>query len=287
MACRKHQLFMVCCLRPVFLLLLNRLKGKKHLSIKILFLAPVSLLCGWTHECISLPVSMTLGLYGLINIKTASQNIMLYVCILFYLVGTAFNIFAPATFNRVESVGGFDLVKILFHFLSLRVFYVYIVLSLCFFILRKDEFVKYVKKYRYLVAMSLSSLILIFLMGNSTARATFGIEFFFLLLTLALLNTIHYSVKWKRRIMILLLLLNFYYIGHILYYQKINYNNFLFCEKQLLDKLDKSKSIILTESNSIPVKWQSYVQYHVKYGDGLLYNAYDKEDRPIKFVSKY
>ena len=48
-----------------FLMLMRRYENVK-LSAKHWLLIPVAFVCGWTHEIMTLPVSMALGLYGLL-----------------------------------------------------------------------------------------------------------------------------------------------------------------------------------------------------------------------------
>ena len=266
----------------LFLLWMKKNIGK-DLSYKILFFAPVSLLFGWTHECLSLPVSMALGLYCLINIKRI-YNRLFFVCVLFYIAGTILTVFAPSTLSRAERADSFsiDVKNIAFSFFSLKVFWVYIVLSIFFYIWKKDVFFQYVKKYRYLIAMAFFSLIIVFLMGHYTARATFGIEFFFLLLVIALLITL--KIPHKRIVASSLLLVNLYYLGHILFYQKVSYNNFKYCEAQILDK---SKQLVLTKTISMPSKWKDYVQCFIEYGDHVSYFVCDKDDYNVKNLNAY
>ena len=266
-----------------FLLLLKKNKEEPLVFSKVPILALISLLLGWTHECISLPVSMVLGLYCLINFKRLF-NSMFFICALFYMIGTALTVFAPSTLSRAERAGSLniDFKNILFSFFSLKIFWAYIVLSVSLFIWKKDAFFQHIKKYRYLIAIAFFSLIIVFLIGHYTARATFGIEFFFLLLIIALLNTL--KIPHEKMMAFLLLLVNFYSLGHILYYQKENYKNFKYSESQILDKY---KKLILTKTLSIPSKWKDYVQCFIEYGDHVSYFVCNKEDYNIRNLNAY
>ena len=93
-----------------FLLLMRRFLDDR-LSAKHWILMPVAFICGWTHEAMTLPVSMALGLYMVLHIRRIWGQAVLPLMIGFML-GTAMNILGPATFARAGADDVVDVIGI-------------------------------------------------------------------------------------------------------------------------------------------------------------------------------
>ena len=270
-----------------FLLLLRRFQNDK-LSAKHWLLMPIAFVCGWTHEVMTLPVSMALGLYSLLHIRRIWGKAVLPL-ILAFMLGTAMNVLAPATFIRAEAddvvdvVGGIvEKIKSFVVSLSrLRVFWLFLLMGLIAFVHDKKKAISFVKNERWLLLITMFSLFVVLLSGMSNGRVRFGTEFFSLMLILCLVKD--FVQKHERTIQIATFGCCVLLLIPIFYYQKINYDNFQKCLPQLEDK---GQLVVLTPTDSIPNFWRQYVVNHVAFGDEYAYYlACDKEKTMVRYMS--
>ena len=272
-----------------FLLLLRRFQNDK-LSAKHWLLMPIAFVCGWTHEVMTLPVSMALGLYSLLHIRRIWGKAVLPL-ILAFMLGTAMNVLAPATFIRAEAddvvdvVGGIvEKIKSFVVSLSrLRVFWLFLLMGLIAFVHDKKKAISFVKNERWLLLITMFSLFVVLLSGMSNGRVRFGTEFFSLMLILCLVKD--FVQKHERTIQIATFGCCVLLLIPIFYYQKINYDNFQKCLPQLEDK---GQLVVLTPTDSIPNFWRKYVVNHVAFGDEYAYYlACDKEKTMVRYMSAF
>ena len=272
-----------------FLLLLRRYENVK-LSAKHGLLMPVAFVCGWTHEVMTLPVSMALGLYLLLHIRKIWGKAVLPL-ILAFMLGTAMNVLAPATFIRAEAddvvdvVGGIvEKIKSFVVSLSrLRVFWLFLLMGLIAFVRNRKNTVRFVKSQRWLLLITMFSLLVVLLSGMSNGRVRFGTEFFSLMLILCLVKD--FVHQHERTIQIATFGCCVLLLIPIFYYQKINYDNFQKCLPQLEDK---KQLVVLTPTDSIPNFWRQYVVNHVAFGDEYAYYlACDKEKTMVRYMSAF
>ena len=262
----------------------DRLKGKHWL------LMPVAFVCGWTHEIMTLPVSMTLGLYMLLHIRKIWGKAVLPL-MLGFMMGTAMNVLAPATFIRagaddVADVAGglIDKVKSFVVSLSrLRIAWLLMILCVVSFFYRKKAFCEFVHSQRWILVITLFSFLVVWLSGMSNARVRFGIEFFSLMLLMGLLR--HIGIEhYKQTVLSVSIIGVIIFLIPILYYQKVNHDHFLYCKPQLENK---EQLLILTPSDSIPDFWCSYLMKHVDFGEDIYYLATDKDKTMVRYMSAY
>lgn len=260
--------------------------GQENLSIKHFILAPVGLLCGWTNEVLTLPVSLTLSLYLLFNIKTCyKQAAMPYV--LFFMIGTFLNIFAPSTFQRAQADGVVDILtgtigkfkSLIIQIAHLKLFFLFIFSA--FFFLWKDK--KYLGSFIktnvwWLILLSFS-FIPILLSGMIDARIRYGTELFSLLLLMKLYNPFSSCVGK----IILTCIISLFLIP-MFYYQFQNYRSWKFCEAQM-----KTPNIlmILTPKDCIPDYWSQYVRKMVFFRGSNYYLPCDKNRKETRSVSAF
>ena len=270
-----------------FLLLLRRFQNDR-LSAKHWLLMPVAFICGCTHEVMTLPVSMALGLYLLLHIRRIWGQAVLPLMLAFML-GTAMNILAPATFVRAEAddvvdvVGGIvEKIKSFVVSLSrLRVFWLFLLMAVVAFIHNKKKAISFVKSERWLLLITMFSLLVILLSGMANGRVRFGTEFFSLMLIMCLVKD--FLHRYERPVQIAVFGVCVLLLVPIFYYQKINNDNFRKCQPQLESK---GQLVVLTPTDSIPNFWRQYLVNHVAFGDQYAYYlACDKEKTMVRYMS--
>lgn len=271
-------------------LVLLRLFREDRLSRKHWLLMPVAFICGWTHEIMTLPVSMALGLYMLLHIRKIWGRAVLPL-MLGFMMGTAMNVLAPATFIRagaddVADVAGGLVGKVKSFIVSLsrlRIVWLLVLLSAVMYFRRKRVLFEFVRSQRWLILVTLFSFLVVWLSGMSNARVRFGIEFFSLMLLMGLLR--HIGIEhYKQTVLSLSIIGVIFFLTPILYYQKVSHDHFLYCKPQLENK---EQLLILTPTDSIPDFWCTYLMKHVDFGEDVYYLAADKDKTMVRYMSAY
>lgn len=272
-----------------FMLLMRHFRNDKLKGMHWL-LMPVAFVCGWTHEIMTLPVSMALGLYMLLHIRKIWGRAVLPL-MLGFMMGTAMNVLAPATFIRagaedVADVAGglIDKVKSFVVSLSrLRIAWLLIILCVVSYFHRKKAFCEFVHSQRWILVITLFSFLVVWLSGMSNARVRFGVEFFSLMLLLALLHHIGIE-RYKEYVLNVSIVGVILFLIPILYYQKVNHDHFQYCKSQLENK---ERLLVLTPTDSIPDYWCNYLVKHVDFGEDIYYLAADKDKTMVRYMSAY
>ena len=270
-----------------FLLLLRRYRDDR-LSGKHWLLMPVAFICGWTHEILTLPVSMAIGLYMLLHIRKIWGRAVLPL-MLGFMMGTAMNVLAPATFIRagaddVADVAGGLVGKMKSFVVSVSRLKAFWVLAICIvgaYLKNQKRCWEYFKAYRWLMVLVLFSFSVILLAGYSNARVHFGTEFLSLVALMALINYCCF-VKNSTRVQTIIAVPLILFVGVVLYYQKVNFDHFKICEEQMKDK---NTLVILTPTDTIPDFWGQYLMKHVDYGEDIYYLACDKNKTMVRYMS--
>lgn len=271
-------------------LVLHRRYRDDRLSGKHWLLMPVAFICGWTHEIMTLPVSMALGLHMLLHIRKIWGRAVLPL-MLGFMMGTAMNVLAPATFIRagaddVADVAGGLVGKVKSFVVSLsrlRIVWLLVLLSAVMYFRRKTVLFEFIHSQRWLILVTLFSFLVVWLSGMSNARVRFGIEFFSLMLLMGLMRHIGIE-RYKQTVLSVSIIGVIIFLIPILYYQKVNHDHFLYCKPQLENK---EQLLILTPTDSIPDFWCSYLMKHVDFGEDVYYLAADKDKTMVRYMSAY
>lgn len=270
-----------------FLVLLRHYRDDK-LSGKHWLLMPVAFICGWTHEILTLPVSMAIGLYMLLHIRKIWGRAV-FPLMLGFMMGTAFNVLAPATFIRagaddVADVAGGLIGKVKSFAVSvsrLKTFWLLVFCVVGAFLKNKQSCWEYCKTYRWILGLVLFSFSVILLAGYSNARVRFGTEFFSLMALMGLINHCN-LVKNPKIANTLLAIPIVLFVGFIIYFQKVNYDHFKVCEEQMKDR---NTLLVLTPTDTIPDYWGQYLMKHVDFGEDIYYLACDKKKTMVRYMS--
>ena len=199
------------------------------------------------------------------------------------------NILGPGTFTRagaddvVGVVGGIvGKVKSFVVSLSrLRVFWLFLLMSMVLLIRNKKKTLAFIKSQRWLLLITLFSLLVILLSGMSNSRVRFGTELFSLMLIMCLVKD--FAHRYERPIQIMAFVACIALLIPIFYYQKANFDNY----RKILPQLeDKEQFVILTPTDTIPQFWRQYLVNHVAFGDEYAYYlACDKEKTMVRYMS--
>ena len=115
-------------------------------------------------------------------------------------------------------------------------------------------------------------------------RLRFSSEMFSLLGLISCLSIYKIDIKLPR-LSYLFLILSFGILVPITIYAHKNYNNYLYCKKQL--ELP-GKTLILTKTDTIPDCINAYIMKHVDYGfKRVWYNACSKNCESNQLIAKY
>lgn len=180
----------------VFLCYLRHIEGEK-ISWKHCFLAPLSLLAGWTHESLTLPVTLAMALYVVVHRKTVFRSAMLPYMI-FFALGSLLNTFSTSTLHRVDE-DSISLFTRLFYGVStmvftVKVFWVLVVLLIIGWRKHKDVVRDELRSQFYLYVALLLAFGIVLTCGSTVSRTSFHAEFLATLLTLSLVR----RFEWPR-----------------------------------------------------------------------------------------
>lgn len=176
-------------------LLIYESRHQRIIGWKDLWLMPVAVLLGWTHEGMTLPLSVTLLVLNVLPFKKTRNMQGLWLSLAF-LVGACLAAFAPGTMARSGMEGGLSAsglgLKIINGFMilgKLKVVYLAILLCIATAIWSWVTFKKVVSGNVHLLLAALLSLGIVFLSGLTSARTAFGLELFAMLFAMRLMGT--------------------------------------------------------------------------------------------------
>ena len=275
----------------LFIFWLRRIESER-ISFKHLAIAPIALFAGWTNEVMTLPVTMAICLYILCHIKTIwGRAVAPYL--LFFVVGTLLDVFAPSTFQKansdglahllVESIG--KVKSLLLQIFHLRIFWVWLFGLIILGWRDKQHLISYLKNNNWFVVILIFSFCPILLSGMTDSRLRYGVECFSLLLLLNMLNDCKSLFEKNHQfIQIVVGLVVAIFLIPVFYFQFENYSNWQFCEKQLKDV---SKNIILTPQDNISGFWTQYVRKQVTFRGENYFLPCDKERKETRSVNAF
>lgn len=173
-----------------FLCYLRHIDGDK-LSWKHCILAPLALLAGWTHESLTLPVTLAMALYVVVHRSTVFRSAMLPYMV-FFALGSLLNTFSPSTLHRVDE-DSISLFTRLFYGVStmvftVKVFWVLVVLLIIGWRKQKDAVRAELRSRFYLYVAMLLAFGIVLTCGSTVNRTSFHAEFLASLLTVSMVR---------------------------------------------------------------------------------------------------
>lgn len=160
-------------------------------------LLPVSLMAGWSHEAISLPIAVALVVY-LISEKDLKPYQI--AGIILFLLGTAVVVLAPGNFTKFQTSHDGDATTVLIKrhfsmFQFVRLFYVLVVVLIV--LATKHRLNEAFRQHRYWFIALVASVAFVFLAGAINSRSTFFIDVFSGGI-LCMLADEYLSPKWQK-----------------------------------------------------------------------------------------
>lgn len=256
---------------------------------RVVFLSPLMLFLGWVNEGATIPVCLSLGFIMLISLRKVIKSAVLPFAVFFF-IGVALTVFAPATFNRMEALEQGDGISLVDRCLSVfaalrevRIFWLYMAFCLYVYFKNREIFNQYEREQRLLILCVFTSFIVFFISNRHYARVLFPIEMFSATGIVTLLyqfQQIRYE-KWISSVCAFALCL---FLIPLLYYSYLNKMNSDYVMAQLKDP---SKTVVLTKADRTPRFYYNYVMKHVDYGEkDVWYWACEETDMVAEYYRK-
>lgn len=261
----------------------------KPINDKIVLWSPFALFLGWVNEGATIPVCLSLGFLMLVSLKKSIKSAILPYAV-FFVVGVALTVFAPSTFNRMDELGQGDGISLVDRCLSVfaalrevRIFWVFVVLSMIVYFKNRDFFNEYEREQRLLILCVFSSFVVFFISTRHYARVLFPIEMFSTAGIISLLYQFK-QIKFERWITSAAGLILVVFAIPLLYYSYLNKKNSDYTLAQLKDP---SKTVVLTKADQTPRILKNYVMKHVDYGEkDVWYWACEQVDMVAEYYGK-
>ena len=273
----------------VFFLLFRKYREYNN-SIHLLWLCPYTLVSAMYHEGFSLAISFGLLVYIFVNRKTVFHTAAFPMAVTFML-GTVLLAFAPGTLRRTHAENGIDLMYIGTRvvagvyslFLTLRVFWLTILLLL--YLYRKNRIV--VKEYVHRHVLELSSMLIspmiLFVAARYGGRINYTIEILSLVVLFQLLSLFEFKKYEKKIVNVMMIIMAIIYMPVSVCAHE-NYVNY----KSVLSQLERKQPVIRVKSLSIDNYFTTrYIHKIIRIGIDSYYQATDPKDDVMKHVAKW
>ena len=269
-----------------FLLFLRYIKDKPLLSLWVC-LSPLALLVGWSHEGISLPLSLTFLLYLFLNRKIVVRHAV-FPFIFFFVLGTLCDVLSPALWERADAgltlksrliIGLVNLLT------NIRILWFLIILLIATYRYHKDIFTIHIHHWVYAYFMLFLTLCIVIVGGAGNERVGFFTDFIALLLFVSLLllwpkiNSISQSIVMVLCLLMLLIIIPVTY----LYYQNMRHTtNIVNQLKDPMISVVSVKQIDENYSGLLNIIRTRYVDEPVIFGFYVYYQAFDPQNRNVR-----
>lgn len=169
-----------------FLLLLDKQTDTPRWTIVLLFF--YSILCGWSHEGVAIPLAASLFLYYVTHRRLITPRIA--VMLLGFILGTLFLVFSPASIGRflTRNAESTDIVSRLINMRNVGLFYILLILLFAKMCSRRFRLIDWLRKEQVFIVADIIAFIFIALTGVQTDHSRFSVELFSLILILRLIN---------------------------------------------------------------------------------------------------
>lgn len=180
------------------LFFLSIYESRGHLLVKgnrvVVWMLPLALLMGWTHEGISLPLAVSLLVLNLLDFKRSRQSWGFWLTVAF-LVGACITAFAPGNLVRSSASGGFALSTLGLKVLNgitvfghLKIVYLAILLTTVLWFVNWSLARNVLRQNRHLLLAMLLSVGIVLVAGLTSQRTAFGLELFSMIFVLRLVG---------------------------------------------------------------------------------------------------
>ena len=259
----------------IFLLILRRFE-KKSMEMKWIFLPILSFLLGWSHEAISLPLSLSFALYLILNRKSAWKYVNTY-CMTGYIMGMLMILTSPSLWWRAD-IEGISLAQRLISgctniVFGIRISWVLFISLVIVFFRNRQLFKTFFRKQFYLLFAWLMALGIIFVCGTSVERVSICADFLSMLILLDLWQG-KTLLRWQYQIIGVVGIVAVLVAVPAVKLNIENFNNYLYHKKQLENPGQQIIKVrLLTDEGSV---WQRKVvnKYAFQTVDFSFFNCY-------------
>ena len=190
-----------------FLLLLNKQTHARRWTYILLFF--YSLLCGWSHEGVAIPLAASLFLYYASHRRLITPRIA--AMLIGFILGTSFLVFSPASIGRflTRNAESVDLVSRLINMRNVGLFYILLILLSVKMCSKHFCLIDWLRKEQVFIVADIIAFIFIALTGVQTDHSRFSVELFSLILILRLIN-------WDRIGTVVLSVVTLVFLGFVI-----------------------------------------------------------------------
>lgn len=238
-----------------FLLVLQRHEGKP-LSRSSWPLLLLGVMAGWTHEGITIPLSLGLLAATFIFRNAAPRSESLWMKVAFFAGGFVCMLFSLRQEHNLGSGSLYD--RFIFKWIigmqsmqELYLFYLFIVLFAIFLVFRKVHLCQFVRgNFPLLVAMAITLFIVFYAGIPDNVRPAYDLEFCSLILILRMLSGIHLEKSPKKVLASMLMIVLAAYTIPVVYYSYVNYQE----HNDIVNQMEGGNELVVINSRKMP-KW--------------------------------
>ena len=253
-------------------------------------LSPLALLVGWTHEAISLPMSVAFAIYFFVNRKQLSGRPVVFY-MLWFMLGTALCLLSPGIWHR--SVAGVSLsgrivngvMNIVF---NVRIAWLLIITALILWKRKRALLKQHLREHCYGYVALVVGLAVVMLCGTTLERVAFFADFIAMLLLFSLIKDLVNPV-WSRRLIIacsVLLVLSFIPACMV---RHENQQNWQQAEQQMREpgrELITVRQPVKGENRLMDYFRSHYVNDSFEFGFYCVYMAFDADDINMRCAAR-
>ncbi len=257
-------------------------KLERKIKLFDFFLAPIALLVGWTHESLSLPISITFIVYAVMNRNTIIKKpIILYF--FWYIIGMLLCVFSPGILNRAD--GNISIYSRLISgavnfVFNVRISWLLLIAMVVLYFRNKEAFYEEIKKYWTNYLVIILCLGIVFLCGTNIERVPFYADFVSMLVLVRLISNTT-SIKFRNKSILFCNLILLLFLVFAFIVRRENYENYHYAEDQMREA---GKEIISVrqpqkgENKILDILRNKYVNPSIEFGYYCVYMAFNSKD---------
>lgn len=257
---------------------IDKLPFNKHY---ILF-SPIAFFIGWSHEGLSLPLSIAFSFYlwhhrkGLLN-----NNLTAYL--LFYIIGTLMVVVSPAIWSRASegiTIKARLISGCINYLLNVRIGWLLLITLLILWRKKREVFYSHIASHRYAYVAWVAAMGIVFICGTNLDRVPFYADFIALMLLLHIWIPC-ISQQWQKRLTTILCGMMILCFVPVIMVRNNNYERWQRIEQQLKTPRQELVSVPVEGKSRLPLGGyfnQRFVNVSVEFGFYCSYMAFDKND---------
>ena len=272
----------------LWLWMIRRL-GHKKADWQLAILIPLSMLAGWTHEAITLPLSISFAAYLLMNSKKHGLQRATTYCMIAYGCGALMIIVSPALWTRT-GLEGITLTQRLFYgcvnlAFGCRISWMLVLTLTIIFFRSRERCRQVIIEHRYMVLAWLAALGIVFSCGTTLERVPICADFLAMLIMLHIWQG-ERLLRHQKQIVALIISLSVAVAIPAVKLSYDNYSNYRYHVSQLRQKNSTLIKVRQLPKDKLSAIAKRYVTPTVEYGYYSVYMAFDEHDLNTKAVAR-